>query len=215
LKQEAVQTVRNPRKSLNAEQLQSTLSEEITELQNAHLAAPAFFIGGELFVSVGLRLTAIVGFQTNFSASLTAKFSGTSTFRAGTSLRFLANQAFSMHSSAIEILDLLATAKSDTNLFYETDYVVTSQFNVWVKTMSTRCRRLSLRARLVANELIERAEPDALRLYRPQANESLYAISQRFFGTPFSWRRIAARNYLTSYVMTGAEILIIPEVTTQ
>jgi nucleoid-associated protein YgaU len=53
--------------------------------------------------------------------------------------------------------------------------------------------------------------PVASRLYRPHAGESLYAISERFYGKPYGWRLIAEVNGLDTIILTGAELLAIPD----
>jgi nucleoid-associated protein YgaU len=47
-------------------------------------------------------------------------------------------------------------------------------------------------------------------LYRPRAGESLYAISNQFYGTPHQWRQIAEVNGLYGMTLTGEELLTIP-----
>jgi nucleoid-associated protein YgaU len=56
-----------------------------------------------------------------------------------------------------------------------------------------------------------RAKASPRAIHRPYAGESLYRISERYYGTPSAWRRIYEANNLSSLVLAGTEELLIPE----
>lgn len=66
-------------------------------------------------------------------------------------------------------------------------------------------------AELGAQEAETRSKPKTLRTYWPQVGESLYAIAQRYYGSPFAWRFIADRNGLDGPICDGTAPLILPE----
>jgi len=84
-------------------------------------------------------------------------------------------------------------------------------FEDWSRSLRYTARVTMYQGLAGERSSAERAQPDAKHLYRPHAGESLYAISRRFYGTPFAWRLIYERNALTSFTLTGTETLIIPE----
>jgi hypothetical protein len=83
-------------------------------------------------------------------------------------------------------------------------------FNAWSREMAFQARAMVLAALGAQQDLLSRVGPDAMALYRPQAGESLYAISNRFYHTPHRWREISDRNNLKEFVLEGDELLVIP-----
>jgi hypothetical protein len=119
---------------------------------------------------------------------------------------------YTMGTTGQELLDLLYATDADEALNYENGEGVLL-YNLWARGLMYQARRMVVVGRRAAGELQQRAEPNALALYRPEAGEHLYAISNRFYRTKESWRAIAKRNGLTTYTLTGEELLVIPEVT--
>lgn len=111
---------------------------------------------------------------------------------------------------AAEMLTDLASAKSSLNMAWD-DAVNVLQFDEWVRGMAAYARILMLTSEDGNRELSRRVEPKAIALYYPHKGESLYGISQRFYGTPGAWRNIAERNGITTMTLQGDEALIIPE----
>ncbi len=109
-----------------------------------------------------------------------------------------------------ELLTDLASAKSSINVAWDNAVSILA-FDEWVRSMTAYARILLLTSKEANAELSRRVEPHAIALYKPHAGESLYGISQRFYGTPGAWRQIADRNSLTTLTLTGTETLIIPE----
>ena len=122
----------------------------------------------------------------------------------------IATQFRSMRGLASDMLDRLAPIRADLDMTERTAASVLD-FEDW-------SRSLRYTARVTAGSSIdgdaaatEHAEPNAVRLYRPQAGEHLYAIARKFYGTPHAWKLIYERNSLHTFVMAGSETLIIPE----
>lgn len=108
------------------------------------------------------------------------------------------------------LLNYLGGLKSDTALMYQTAMGVLD-FETWGRGLAAQARLVVFESYDARQQLDEQAEPDAIALYRPFKNESLYSISNRFYGTPHNNRLIKQRNRLTSSNLTGTELLIIPE----
>jgi len=122
----------------------------------------------------------------------------------------IATQFRSMRGLASDMLVRLAPIRADLDMTERTAASVLD-FEDW-------SRSLRYTARVTAGSSIdgdaaatEHAEPNAVRLYRPQAGEHLYAIARKFYGTPHAWKLIYERNSLHTFVMAGSETLIIPE----
>src|SRR5262249_14467652 len=79
-----------------------------------------------------------------------------------------------------------------------------------VRSLRVVARQLIVRAQQAVDDLQSVISPDAQALYQPRAKESLYGISDRFYGTPHRWREIADKNGLNYFVLTGSELLVIP-----
>jgi hypothetical protein len=122
----------------------------------------------------------------------------------------LGTQFREVKAASYELLLELGAVRSDTALAVQTAIGVLD-FEDWTRSLRYAARLAIGRAVAGDRACSARAEPDAVRLYRPQAGESLYAISRKFYGTPHAWRLIYDRNHLTSVTLTGDEVLIIPE----
>lgn len=122
----------------------------------------------------------------------------------------LATQFRQVRADAFNTLIDIAEIRSDTELAAQTVMGVLD-FETWSRGIRFSTR-LAMGSALRGDQTSSRlAEPDATRLYRPQAGEHLYAIADRFYGTWQAWRMIADRNALSVFEMTGLELLIIPE----
>jgi hypothetical protein len=127
-----------------------------------------------------------------------------------TPFRRLATQFRTVRNAGLDIIDDLIIARSDVELQVRTAMSVLN-FESWSRSMRFKLRLLMGTASQSSDEMDERDDPNAQRLYRPFQGESLYNVSRRFYGTAHSWRLIANRNALTGVVLTGEELLIIPE----
>lgn len=111
---------------------------------------------------------------------------------------------------AAGLITSVASLKSSTHLAYD-NAVAALDFDAWRCGLSQYGRKLGLLGVRGRDELARRAEPKAVALYRPRKGESLYAISQKYYGTPSEWKTIATRNNLDTITLQGTELLIIPE----
>jgi hypothetical protein len=124
--------------------------------------------------------------------------------------RRAATQFRTVRNTAIAGVLTLAPVRSDLDLVTESAIRVL-EFEDWSRAMRFYYRSLILSSDRSAKLLDERAEPSAFRLHRASEGESLYSISNRYYGTPHAWRLIASRNNLSDTILTGEELLIIPE----
>lgn len=125
------------------------------------------------------------------------------------SIARLAQSFTTLQESASAMLEATANMGTSTSLAFDNALNVLA-FEVWVRELSFQARVIILNSSIAAEQLRERVDRDAMALYRPHASESLYAISNLFYHTPFLWREISERNNLHHFVMTGEELLIIP-----
>jgi len=115
-----------------------------------------------------------------------------------------------IHSGASALLDLLAEVRGDTEVVALTTMNMLD-FEAWSRGLRYQARVIMGQARKAAQEVEERDEPKAERMYRPRVGELLYAVSQRFYGTPHAWQLIADRNRIRYFKLLGTELLMIPE----
>lgn len=85
------------------------------------------------------------------------------------------------------------------------------QFEAWHRGVAGDARRGVVKADQAEKDFALRARPKPKRVHRARQGESLYAISNTYYGTPHHWREIASFNKLTSIIMAGGELLTIPE----
>jgi len=127
-----------------------------------------------------------------------------------TDLKRLSNVLNVIKGQAAGLLFSIAALKSSTSLAWDTAEA-SLDFDTWRTSAATNARALMLLGHRGSVESARRVEPKAVALYRPKKLESLYSISQRFYGTPHAWQIIATRNGLTTFTLQGTELLIIPE----
>ena len=113
------------------------------------------------------------------------------------------------------ITGLLSDAKSSDDLSYLTDAQKTLDFDYWAKQTAWVARQATFFGITNATAVKKLESPDAKRIYRPQVGESMYGISNKFYGTPHNWRIIAERNKISDFILTGDEILVIPDAVTK
>jgi hypothetical protein len=111
---------------------------------------------------------------------------------------------------AQDLVASLISVKSDADLAWETAVGVLD-FEVWSRGLRTMGRLMVADTYTAEKEMSRRVTPKAMSVYRPRENESLYAISQRFYGTPHRWQLIAQTNQLSTINCQGTEVLVIPE----
>ena len=121
----------------------------------------------------------------------------------------MATQLRNIQAESLDVINDMTDIRSDVELGYQTALKVLD-LEVWSRSMRFNLRVLMGQANEASADLDERADPEALALYRPMKGESLYAISRRFYGTPHAWRLISDRNSLRVFELDGDELLIIP-----
>lgn len=122
----------------------------------------------------------------------------------------IATQFRAGRAAAYGLLLRLAEVRSDTDMGAMSAMAVLD-FEDWTRSLRFAARIAMGKGRAGDKAATERAEPNAVRLYRPAQDEHLYAISRKFYGTPHAWKLIYDRNALQSFNMLGTETLIIPE----
>lgn len=86
------------------------------------------------------------------------------------------------------------------------------KFETWHRSVSGSARAMVATVEQARQDLAFRARPKPKRLHRVRQGESLYAISNLYYGTPHQWRELAKVNRLNSIVLQGGELLEIPEI---
>lgn len=202
---------RSPRTTLSASQLKRELDEVVQAALAYHSRAPAGRMVDTLFIDADELVTDWLDTVAAISAAISVRQLSLEG-EGDNSLLRLAALFFRMSTVAGDILSLLSSTDSSEALDSELG-IAALDFDVWSRGLQGEARRMIVVGQRAADELRQRARPNAQVLYRPQAGESLYAVSNRFFHTPHNWRLIARRNDLDSLVLTGDELLVIPEVT--
>jgi len=114
-----------------------------------------------------------------------------------------------VQNAAADILPVLAAGDVDTDIAFP-NAIIGLGFETWTRELGATYRQMIVLAARAAADLGSFVGPKAIALYRPHAGESLYGISQKFYGTPFAWQTIAMRNNLFDFTLTGLELLVIP-----
>lgn len=176
---------------------------------DADEGAPRSAIGGTLANDVTQDLVTIVELREELAASIDQRDRDVAD-RAFDGFTRIASQFRAARGAAYALMTRLAAVRSDVDMTVRTAIGVL-EFENWIRSLRF-AGRVAMGSALTGDRAVtERAEPDAVRLYRPHEGEHLYAIARKFYGTPHAWHLIAQRNALTQVTLTGNEILIIPE----
>lgn len=119
-------------------------------------------------------------------------------------------QAKAVRAGAMNTLLALAEARSDVVCTGKSALAVLN-FEAWSRSIRSSARLVMGQSLIASDAAEERADPTVKALCRPYKGESLYSISNRYYGTPHAWRLIADRNGLRTLTLTGDELLLIPE----
>ena len=185
------------------------LDAAIQAMIDVHNTAPATLMTGSLVNDTALMLTNAMTSRDQLGATLDNRELNPPENPVDAFTR-LATQFRSARASVFNAVISLAAARSDAQLAVQTAMSVLS-FEEWARGVRYMGRIAMGRGLDGDRACTKRATPDAKRLYRPHAGESLYLISRKFYGTPFAWRLIYERNALTTFTLTGREVLVIPE----
>lgn len=182
-----------------------SMQQKAAAVRDAHSAMPAQALAGTLASDMDAAVNNVLTSVSVVASSIDNRYRVTTAVNGA--LRVV--QAILAVRTVASLLARSAQAVDYTDLAYETPTGVMA-FDVWRKGLNVAALQMAWDADQAARELQRTVSADALALYQPRAGESLYAISNLYFGTPLRWRDIAARNYLTQLVLDGTELLIIP-----
>lgn len=177
-------------------------------MESVFSTTPRMFILGTTVADTKGIMQSLRGAADSITEAVAQRLDPTiETFEA---LRRIANSLAVVKGAAAGMLTQMSALKTSVNMTFD-NAVNSLDFDVWRTDLSRYARTLALTGHQGRDEINRRAEPKAVALYRPRKGESLYSISQRFYGTPSMWRLISTRNGLTSMTLQGTELLIIPE----
>lgn len=121
-----------------------------------------------------------------------------------------ASQFVEMQVAAESVITTTSPLRADLDIISPSAVVMLS-FESWQRSLRASARLVRFESIRAIKEMRKRFKPRVARLYRPSEGESIFAVSNRFYGTPTAWRLIAERNRIAYYEFTGDEILVIPE----
>ena len=126
-----------------------------------------------------------------------------------TTFKRLGTQFRMVEGAAFNVLTAMVGVRADVELGVRTAIAVLN-FECWSRSMRGQARLTMGESHRAAKSMDRRASAGPMRAYRPYKGESLYHVSQRFYGTPFEWRLIASANGLRALTLDGTELLMIP-----
>ncbi len=200
---------RSPRTALSATQLRKEVSTHVDTMSTYHSGAPRERLVLYLFLDVDAKVLEIVSKLADVDFSIEQRNLAPEV-EPNTGLLRVASEFLALSTLSQELIDILRGYSANEALDAELA-LATLDFEVWARGLMATARMLVISATRAASDLQQRAKPNALALYRPQAGEHLYSVSNRFYKTPHMWREIMRRNGLTTTTLTGEELLIIPE----
>lgn len=196
----SVQRARAALEAVQTEQARAR-SENLSRVQQ--------LLATDVFTEVGEIIDDIDGFVT--FAETTVESEILKAENAATALNRGAQTMASVKTSAASLLARLQSAASTSEMAIET-VIETLQFEQWLRGLAATSRALIVQAHQSESDFDLRAQPKPKRLHRVRQGESLYTISTRYYGTPHHWREILSLNQLSSLVLEGGELLVIPEI---
>jgi hypothetical protein len=185
------------------------LDAAIQAMLDVHNDAPATLMTGSTVPDMADSLTAALDDRDGLGATLDNRELNPPENPVDAFTR-MATQFRQVRATVFNALLTIAAVRSDAALAVQTATSVLD-FEEWSRGLRFMGRIAMGRGLDGDRACTRRASPDAKRLYRPQAGESLYHISRLFYGTPHAWRLIYERNALRTWTLTGSEILVIPE----
>lgn len=200
----------SPRTVLNSKQLLNEVVLIRDEIADAHSNAPRFFVAGLLWSEVdniAIELDSTISTLDNI---INQRIVLPDT-EPGLALKRIAAMFRLARTNAEDLISLLESKRSDNDLTYS-GAIQILRFEQWSKGVIRWAKMLVVAAERASREMLSRANPNLVALYSPKQGEHLMKIANQFYGNPLNWKRIATRNNLgSSLVLTGEELLIIPE----
>lgn len=204
------QKTQAPQPVSNPQDYSDQLAAQALAMRQIHADAPLPYLAGNLGPDVGAQLDRVVaasnGVQDILDNRVLAIDASTQVVN---SVGRLAQSFNDAASAAAAIAPILLGYPTSLGLGYE-DALSVLNFEVWARELCAQARLTLLVCAEAAAALAKQVSASGVALYRPHRNESLYGISNRFYGTPHHWHEIAERNGLTDFVLDGTELLIIP-----
>lgn len=204
-------------KAINAEQLNDDLQEikgAVIDLLNTLQNGLALFIQDTAVSDIAANTNELIRLTTEVEEAIETRFLVNTQDEPGNTLLHLTSQFEAMSTVGWTMRNNLKGLRSDTALAYTNDASYVMQFDDWCKGTMEQAHKAVFTGDRNAKLLKQKARPNAKTLYRPLQGESMYDISNRFYGNPHSWRTIANVNELSEFELSGTEILIIPDVRT-
>lgn len=117
----------------------------------------------------------------------------------------------SARTEAASVISRMNSSRASAQLSIQS-YAESLKFETWIRTVGGVTRDFVVQGEQSRRDFALRAQPKTQRLHRVRDGESLYQISQTYYGTPHHWREILATNHLSSLILNGGELLEIPEI---
>ena len=187
-----------------------TLNQRHAQLADTHAVRPSGALTGANTSGVSDGLATASAFLSGIASSLDTQ---TGVLAPIGYFRSLATQMRVLEGSYSQILAGVVQARSDLDVGVRSAKAVLN-FEDWSRNTSTMLRLARGDAHKTAQGLDQRDTGATYTVYRPMKGESLYSISRKKYGTPFRTQQIVIANNLTSTLLTGTEILILPNVVT-
>lgn len=200
---------RSPDTPRNARQIFDDMGTIVEAIRDADTDVPSSYLATDLSSTIGADIFTLEGQLDALELILEARERAPNV-QAIDPFRRLATATRAMQTTA-QLMNLALLDVKPTNSLGPQTAVSVLLFETWSRSIRYNNRILINNAFLGSRELDERADPNAIGLYRPHKGESLYNVSRLFYGTPFGWRLIAERNNIPGIQLTGDELLIIPE----
>lgn len=182
----------------------------VQSMLEADSLAPRGLVAGTLADDVTEQLVEVTGARSGLAATIDNRDSNPPEQPVDAFTR-IATQFRAGRGAAYDLVLRLSAVRADLDMGVMGTAMSVLNFEDWVRSMRFAARIAMGKGRAGDMAATERAEPNAVRLYRPAQGEHLYAISRKFYGTPHAWKLIYDRNSLSSFELMGNETLIIPE----
>ena len=122
----------------------------------------------------------------------------------------LAGQFRKVRSSAVELQLSVADKRSDLTVAFD-DAISILRFDEWRTAVTRDAMSAAGTSRDAEIDLRAKAARKTKAIHRAKEGESLERISLRYYGTADNWSAIYAANNLSSLILEGGELLVIPE----
>lgn len=189
----------------------ASLDQSVSDARDLQAQVNQDAIRGDLYATVSALLDDAAA-KVATAAQVTENRVQTAAAKAERPVSALARMAQSyaaVTASAQSVVDALRRVRADVDVS-AASVVDVLGFEAWRRGTAGGAREIMATSAAGEAEMRRRDTGDLLTLYRPQRGESLYDVSNRFYGVPGRWRDIAVRNNLSTLELTGLETLEIP-----